>query len=262
MGQELIKQVVKIGNSSGVLLPKKWLNGKAKVELVEEPLDIKKDVLSILESCLEHVLGIYLTGSYARKEQTEESDVDVLVITSEINKKIHEGKYNIILVSKGKLEKQLRENALPLISMIREAKPIINSELINNYKKTKLNKRNLKWQIETTKSALKVINKSIEISKEIQKKYIENSSVYSLVLRLRTMYIIDCFKKNRSYTNKDFKYLIKKIAGDLKAYKIYEKVKKGEETNLKLLVEKAERLENQLQKEIEKIEKWLKEKRE
>ena len=79
MEQELVKQVVRVGNSAGVILPREWLNAKAKVKLVGEPLNIKKNVLEILAPYLGDVIGIYIVGSYAREEETERSDVDVLV---------------------------------------------------------------------------------------------------------------------------------------------------------------------------------------
>ena len=40
--QELIKPIVRMGNSACVLLPKAWVDGKARVELIEKPIDIKK----------------------------------------------------------------------------------------------------------------------------------------------------------------------------------------------------------------------------
>ena len=58
MGQELIKPIVRVGNSAGIVLPREWLNGKAKVELIEKPIDIKRDILEILEPYLEDVVGI------------------------------------------------------------------------------------------------------------------------------------------------------------------------------------------------------------
>ena len=84
----LTKRIVKVGNSAGVVLPREWLDGTAKIELVRKPIDIKKDVFKIIDPYLEHILGIYLTGSYARGEESERSDVDILVITNNINKKM------------------------------------------------------------------------------------------------------------------------------------------------------------------------------
>ena len=140
MIRELIKPIVRVGNSAGVLLPKNWINGKARIELIEKPIDIKKDVLEILDPYLQNIEGIYLIGSYAREEQTKKSDVDILVITNKINKKIKKGKYEIILISKEKVESALEKNILPILPMLKEAKPLVNSSLIEKYKKTQLKK--------------------------------------------------------------------------------------------------------------------------
>ena len=133
MKQELIKEIVRVGNSAGVLLPKQWLNGRARVELIEKPLDLEKDILNILKPYLKGIKGIYLVGSYARGEQSKESDVDVLAITENENKEIKEGKYEILLVSQKNLGNILTKNILPLLPMLKEAKPILNEELIRGY---------------------------------------------------------------------------------------------------------------------------------
>ena len=144
MEPELIKPVVRAGNSACVILPKKWLGGKAKIELIEDPVNIEVEIFEILKFYLKDILGIYLTGSYARGENTPDSDIDVLVITHNTNKTIIEGKYDIILISQENLEKTLKRNILPLLPMIKESKTILNGELIEKYKKIALNKSNLK----------------------------------------------------------------------------------------------------------------------
>src|SRR3989338_1511993 len=121
---KMIKQIVRVGNSAGIILPKEWLNGKAKVELIEKPLDLKKELFEILSEYLKDIGGIYLVGSYGRGDETNKSDVDVFVITNKTNKRMDEGKYNLILISKENLEKSIQNNALPLLPMILEARTI------------------------------------------------------------------------------------------------------------------------------------------
>ena len=75
-----VKKIVKVGNSAGVVLPREWYGGEARVELIKRPMNIQEDVLKILRPHLPNILGIYIVGSYARGEQTSESDVDILVI--------------------------------------------------------------------------------------------------------------------------------------------------------------------------------------
>ena len=134
MKQELIKPVVKLGNSAGIVLPKEWYGGKAKVKLIKKPLNINKDVLEILEPYLYDIQGIYLVGSYARGEQTEKSDVDVVIVTNKINKKIEQGNYNLILISQEEVENSLNNNVLPILPMLKEAKALLNKDLISGYK--------------------------------------------------------------------------------------------------------------------------------
>jgi len=257
MLQELIKPVVRVGNSAGVILPKNWINGEARIELIEKPLDIKNDILEILKPYLQNIEGIYLIGSYARGEQTKESDVDVLVITNKISKKIKKGKYELILIPKENVESALKKNILPILPMLKEAKPIINGSLIERYQKTQLTKKNLKWHIELTKSALGINREFIKLDK-----YLKSNSgdgvAYSLILRLRGAYIVDCLIKNKIPAKKKLLNLIKKISGSLKSYEGYLRVKNNEKNKNELPTEESARLYDYIVKKINEQEKWAK----
>lgn len=257
MIQELIKPVVKVGNSAGVILPKNWINGKARIELIEKPINVKKDILEILEPYLQDIEGIYLIGSYARGEQTKESDIDVLVITNKINKKIKKGKYEVILISKDKVEIALEKNIIPILPMLKEAKPLINNSLIKKYQTTKLTKKNLKGHIELTKSALE-INKEFIKSDEEMKSNSSDTVAYSLILRLRETYIVDCLIKNKIQRKKELLNLIKKISGSLKAYAGYLRDKNNEKNKNELPIKEAEKLYYYVLKKIKEQEKWAK----
>lgn len=258
---ELIKNTIRVGNSAGVLLPKEFLNTQVKIVL--QPLNIEKDILDILNErkLLPKVLGVYLVGSYARGEQTIESDVDVLVITENVGDRISKGKYDLMLVWRGLVDEKMKKDIFPLLPMIIEAKPIINEELLNQYKKTPLTKENIKWHVETTKSAMNVVMEYIEFAKKVGKG-VSDAASYSLILRLRTLYIIDCLKKRKMWTKKEFLNLIKKISGSLDAYERYLASKNKNSKEFKLPVKEAEKLMNYNNKKIREIEKWLKEKKE
>ena len=147
METELIKPVVRIGNSAGVVLPKSWLNNRARIEIIQDSFsEIVGNVMEILgdKKVLLDVIGIYLIGSYARGESEDNSDIDVLVIMHGIDKRIESGKYDLLLVSLEKLENDLKKNVLPLLPMLKEAKPILNSKLIEKYRDTKLSWKNLR----------------------------------------------------------------------------------------------------------------------
>lgn len=253
---ELIKNTIKVGNSAGVLLPKEWLGNQVRVIL--EPLNLDKEIVEILmrENILGEVLGVYVVGSYARGEQTIESDIDVLVITGSINKKIKKGKYEIICISQEEIKSQIERNILPILPMVREARAIINKELIEQYASSKLTLKNLSYHIETTKSAMKVVEKDIELSKKMNEKA-SDAAAYSLILRLRTLYIIECLKHEKIWSRKDFLKLVKNITGSVTSYERYlnSKNKKNEESRLP--IEEAEKLMKYINKKIKEIEKWL-----
>ena len=240
---ELIRKITKMGNSSHVVLPKEWLNGRARVELIEKPTNIKEDVLRILSSHLKDILGIYLVGSYARGEETEKSDVDVLVVTDDLDKKIREGKYEMTLISKDNLDKSLKRNILPLLPMIMEAKTIMNKELIEKYKNTKISKENTKWIIDLTKSSRKICKIAIEMSKE-DNKNLSDGVVYSLILGLRTIYVLDCLKKDKIPTSKELKDLILHLVKTEEPYNAYLRVKNNQPEKMIISPEIGEKLNN------------------
>ena len=246
---ELIKNTIRVGNSAGVLLPKEFLNTQVKVVL--QPLNIEKDVIEILskEKILPNVLGVYLAGSYARNEQTIESDIDILVITDNLNDKIKNGKYNLMLVSKEIVDEKMKKNIIPLLPMMIEAKSIINKSLLNKYIKTPLNKKNLRWHIETTKSAMNIVKEYIKLAEEMNIK-VGDGYAYSLILRLRTIYIIDCLKSRKVWTKKEFLNLIKNVSGSLTAYERYLESKNKNVKEHKLPVDKAKKLMNYNNKKI------------
>jgi predicted nucleotidyltransferase len=258
---ELIKKTIKVGNSAGVLLPKEFLNTEVKIIL--QPINIEKDVLDILskEKILEKVLGVYIVGSYARNEETIESDIDILVITDNLDSRIETGKYDLMIVSKKLVDEKMKKNIFPLLPMMLEAKPIINRSLLNDYVNTPLTKNNLEWNITTTKSAMDVVDEYIKLAEKTNEK-VSDAASYSLVLRLRTIYIIDCLKNKRLWTKKEFLNLIKKISGSLKAYERYLESKNRNTKEFKLPIDEAKKLMTYNLKKIKDIEIWLKEKKE
>lgn len=261
MKQELIKPIVKIGNSAGVILPKNWIDGTAKIKLIEKPLDIRKDILEILYPHLEDIIGIYLIGSYARGEQTEKSDVDVLAITSKKSDRIKKGKYDILLITKDDVDSAIKNNALPIIPMLKEAKALLNSKLLDEYKEiSKLSKKNLRWYLGITKSAIKLNKASIIVDKEMDSKYCGDAVAYSLVLHLRSTYIVDHMKKKQKWSTAGLLSLIKEVSGSLEAYEGYLRVKNDEKTKETLSIEEAEKLLHYLSKKLKDHEEWAKRK--
>lgn len=231
-----IKKAVKAGNSSAVIVPRAWLDKKVRVELIKKnPETILADTISIIKRYidLKEVIGIYLVGSYARGEEDENSDIDVLVITANTDKEmIKDGIYNILIVSSELLNQKLIYNLFPIGQMIKEAKPLINSKYLDSIE-VKVTRKNVKWYVDTTKDKLEIIKKILDkakskiTNKKNKKGYINDRIAYTLILRIRTLYIIEKLIKNQDYSKKEFEKLIKKISKGTKAeaYESYLSVK-------------------------------------
>ncbi|PIN93269.1 hypothetical protein COU56_03785 [Candidatus Pacearchaeota archaeon CG10_big_fil_rev_8_21_14_0_10_31_9] len=248
-----IKTAVKAGNSSAVILPRSWLDKDVRVELVKKNDEtILLDVINIAKRYTElrEIIGVYLVGSYARKEEDENSDIDILIITNDIDKEmISEGVYNILIISSKLLKQKLDEDLLPIGQMIKEAIPLLNSGYLSSIE-IKVTKKNVKWYIDTTEDKLKIIKKALKIAKNSNKKYISDIVAYTLVLRIRTLYIIKKLMENKEYSKKDFVNLIKKISKGVNAYERYLAVKNNlndeRAVSIKEAEELCEYLENQL----------------
>lgn len=250
----LMRKAYRVGNSAGVVVPKEWLNGFVEVRLVEPPLRTDSAyILEILEKQgidTSEILGIAITGSYARKEHDKESDIDILVITDNLNKQIKAGKYEITIISEKTLTKQLDEIGFPIFPMILEAVPIINKNLFDKYRKTTLSKKALKWLVDTTISSMKISKEQISILKELKEKYLSDNISYSLILRLRTIYIINSLLKKQAWSKKEFLNLINNIAGSLTSYEGYLRIKNNKKAKKELKIEEAEKLVEYIMEKI------------
>ena len=244
-----IKKTVKAGNSSAVILPRAWLNQEVRVELLKKnPETILLDVINTAKKHIElkKIIGIYLVGSYARGEESKDSDIDVMVISSNIDREmIHEGFYNILIVSEELLNQKLKQNLFPVGQMIKEAKPLINSSYLNLIE-VKVTKKNVKWFIDTTREKLKLIRKFLKKTDEKT----DNRIIYTLVLRIRTLFIIQKLVNNQNYSKKDFINLINRISKSDNPYERYLASKNNLKDESKLKIDEAERLYEYLKKDL------------
>lgn len=255
-----LKRAVRAGNSSAVILPKAWLNQEVRVELVKKtPEIILSDVIEIAKKYIElsSIIGIYLTGSYARGEEDENSDIDILVITNNIDKElINEGIYNILIISSDLLKQKLFQDLFPLGQMIKEAKPILNSSYLNSIE-VKLTKKNLKWYIDTTEDKLKLIRKVIDKMKTDNKKYASDKVSYTLILRIRTLHIIKKLIESKNYSKKEFMQIIKKISKGTNSYGGYLDIKNNLGDTQKTSIDEIERLYEYLKGELLEVRKLI-----
>lgn len=263
--KSLIKNAIKVGNSAGILLPKSWQGGKIKAVLIEEPRNIEKEVLGLIWKYLYCTMGVYIAGSYARNEADEDSDIDILVITKGINKEITSGRYHISLMDLKTITSGLTKSLFYLLSLIKEAKVLINASLLNELKELKINNESLRWHIETSRSSLKVVKAILKVEEiENRKKLESNDFIYPLILRLREAYIVGCLLENREYSTKDLLKALGQIIGDeeaIKIYKIYRLLRDNKRTNEKADITTIKKLINLLEEILKKQEKWLTEKK-
>ena len=160
-----IKKAIRAGNSSAVILPKSWLNKEVRIELLKKtPEIILSDIIRIIKNYinLSDIMGIYLIGSYARDEEDEDSDIDILIITKDIVKEmIYEGIYNILIISSKLITQKLKNDLFPIGQMLKEAKALLNAPYVNQIK-VEVTKNNVEWYIKTTGDKLKIIKKVLD----------------------------------------------------------------------------------------------------
>jgi predicted nucleotidyltransferase len=200
MKSHLVKDVTDRGHSGGVYLPKSWVGQKVLVQ----PISVKEYILNALSPHMEELSGVYLYGSYARGEEDEESDIDVLVIAEKKVKEKSLGLVNIESASQEDIGRWIRTNPVQYYAIIQEAVPIINAPMLKELKSIKPDLKNLKEYYEDTDRALK-------ICKELLGNPCDDNAgaIYSLVLRLRGLYLAKCILKGEKYSSRDFEEYVK-----------------------------------------------------
>lgn len=250
METEFIKQTFRLGNSSGVILPREWENKKVRIQLIDK--SINKDIFEILEKndLLGEVIGIYLVGSYARNEETPQSDIDVLVITNNTNKSIKQGLYELTLISKERFEKNIHKS-LYIVSLINDSKTILNNSFMEEYKKISP-KFSVKRHLGEIKDIIKTNEDIINFDEKFNQKVLDGIA-YSIVLRLRELYLLNNLIKNKKPSNKEFLKLINSLDA-MDYYEAYLRVKNDKPEKNDLSTEKAKKLLDSAKKLIKKIE--------
>lgn len=245
--ETIIKNTREVGTSAGVLLPKSWLNKQVVVTLFEPSKDkIAKEVIEELfkHNLNQEIKGIYLYGSYSRGDFDFNSDIDILVITQNTNKIFKYNNYEILLVSENSFSKNLPNN-LNYLSILREIKVLLNKEIIDTYRNKKYS-FNLKKNLSEIEGVLKINKDSLKMCQE-NKLNVPDGIVYSIVLRLRELYLIKCLLSNKDYHKKDFLDIVEE-----KIYLSYLRIKRNEKELNNILAD-------ELIKVIDLSKKWLKE---
>ncbi|MBI2045725.1 nucleotidyltransferase domain-containing protein [Candidatus Pacearchaeota archaeon] len=233
---KLIKKAVEIGNGAAVYVPKEYSGKEVVIILPEGVEEIKKRILNNLVEFMPNILGVYLYGSYARGEQETESDVDVLIITKEKDNKI-----KIILedidarvVSLDELKKTIRNYPLFIMPILREAKTLLNPVLLEDLRNSSIDFRKFNWNFEDIGRIIKIAESFIKLDD----KDISPSLIYSLIMRIRVCYIIECLLKGKEFSNKGVEKLLLSYGADNKEierfFHVYRLVRDEESPNIKI----------------------------
>jgi|SRR3989344_2698638 len=234
----MIKEAKQFGNGAQVLVPKEWIGRKVVLSLERRTIDdIKAEVLSKIKD-LSKIVSIVLIGSYARMEQEEGSDIDIVIFSTQ-RFKIKINNYHIILINVNKLEEELSVNPALFRSILDEGVVILNESFLKNIN---LKSHYIKYYKKECLNVYSLNKEFIELDKK--QGIISESVIYSIILRLRSLFIL-----KDKYSFKEFKkWLIRNGISEFdKIYEIYKLVRDDKfvnEIDIKLIheIEKANNL--------------------
>lgn len=258
--EQLIRIVSQVGNGAHIFAPKEWINEKVLIVRLEQKT-IKEQILEKLYPHLDKIIAVFLYGSHARNEATESSDLDVLVISKEKIKIDKKENQDFLILTEKEIQNAIKTNPILMYSIFKEAKAVINQDYLEKLNKVKLNKNYFKGFISQTKNSIKSTREIIELDKKTGK-YSSDSSIYSLILRLRGIFIINCLIENRPFFNSLFEKWLRPLKINYsKLYEVYRKVrngKSGEDTTIP--IEQEEKLIMFLEKELNILERKINDK--
>lgn len=255
MGEEqIIREARLFGNGAHVFVPKGWAGNE--IFLVRKAESLRERVLKVLGPYLDKIVGVYLYGSRARGEALQDSDIDLLIISNE-SFKIKEKGFDILVLRNEEIDKRIKNEPILFKGIINEAEPIINSMLLNKLKiKYKIKKADVNsYKIDTKKLIEK--NRELLDLDEKADDYASNETIYSIILRLRGIFIIESMLKEESYSNRGFEKWalengINKQDFDL-LYEIYRDVKSNRKVRNKIKTESVRKILDLLILEVNKL---------
>lgn len=252
--EQIRKKVVRSGNGGAVWVPRDWLGEEIIITRIEtQRLSLEEELIKILLPYLKDTIGIFLYGSYARGEETKDSDIDILVIAKNKIKIEKIKNFDINFIEINKVKEAVQKDPF-VYAMIKEAKPIINSYLLDELKQTKRDFRNsIRWFKEITDDSIKSSKELINLD-YIDSSYLTSYSViYSIILRLKGLFLIKSILRNKEFSNSSFKKFMIEFIPEFefkKIYKIYSAIRDNKKIeNLKIEISVVNRLIEILQKE-------------
>jgi len=259
--EKIVKQVRAFGTGAAVIVPKYWIG--ERVEISVKTIPWKQELIKLILPYLDKIKGVYLIGSYARGEEKADSDIDILIVAEE-QLKIESKRFHISILTSENLDKRSFLKIF-LYAALLEAKAILNASLLQELKqKAKPCYKEVKDYLYTTKLGINSIDSLISIDKSEESKYFTSMGViYSIILRLRGLFILKNSLKGRATSLKEFrKELINKgISKNIleEFYGVYLKEKKDMKIGQKkILLKDVEKIMNILKKWYEQRNKELK----
>ena len=256
--EQIKKRVVRSGNSGAVWVPKHWLGEEIVVTRLETPkLSLQEEILNLLLTHLKDISGIFLYGSYARKEETQDSDIDVLVVAKNKFTLERTKKFDISVIESAKIKDAAQRN--PFVhAIIHEAKPLMNSSLLEELQHCPTDfKHFIRWFKETTADSMESTKELLDLDKLESDHLTSYSAIYSLLLRLKGVFLIKSILRHKEFSNVLFKqFLTRFISASefvtlLRIYRSIRDNTKLEHANISLSL--AYKLLDILQKEVKHL---------
>ncbi len=258
--ERIVKTVVKSGNGGAVWVPKDWLGEEVVILLPEKPrLGTKERVFRMLEPYLKDIISVGIYGSYARNEQTMQSDLDVLVITTGKALHINAKGMDIVSFPMDKFRIAIEKHPVIYYQMVHEVVPLINADVLDKLKAIVPPKESLKNYLSETQEHLKSNKELLELDKLDGDSITSNSILYSSILRLRGLFIIKCILNKTKFSSKRFKKGVinnglknNEFADSIRVFRLIRDNKKAQGISVKTHV--AEKLLSILEKELNELE--------
>ncbi len=121
---EFMRKTIRVGNSSGVILPKQLLGSEVRVIVVNQPINIKKEALKLLDDYLPELLGVYIIN---------EKPIEILAISTNIKEIINKNNIKISIVPLSLIRKDITKQGLK--DKLLKAKTILNNSLLFELRK-------------------------------------------------------------------------------------------------------------------------------
>ena len=150
-----------------------------------------------------NIIGVYLYGSYARGEEKKESDIDILVIVKEKDEKIKNifDDIDIRILTIEQVQKLIMKFPAIIMPILKESKTLLNPFLLEELENKEIDFRRFNWHFDDIRRIIKIIEKFVEIDEQ----NIDVSNIYSLIMRIRILYMIEGLIYKKPFSNAGIK---------------------------------------------------------